>query len=288
MENQQQNKTKTEEIRGYLNKYQVRRGIAAGVIAAILITVLLLIIFSGGDKKTPDASVSPTPTFGLTLITPKPTVEPSAVPANKTSQKPRILIYHTHTDESFLKGAQTYKECGKGRTLNENYNVCKVGKTLKENLESRGFSVIQDTTDHDSFDFNNAYSYSLKTMEKYADRVDFYLDLHRDAYAQGSQKTLAANGKKYAYICFVVASGTDYDILPRTEACTKLAQKFTDTLNEICPGICKKVIFKPKARYNQHVSDQCLLVEIGTEENTLEEVCASTELLAQAFEILYE
>ena len=44
-------KTKAEEIRGYLNKYQVRRGIAAGVIAAILITVLLLIIFSGGDKK---------------------------------------------------------------------------------------------------------------------------------------------------------------------------------------------------------------------------------------------
>ena len=59
-------------------------------------------------------------------------------------------------------------------------------------------------------------------------------------------------------------------------------------MNELCPGIAKGIIFKDKTRFNQHVSGSCLLIEMGNEQNTLEQVKASAEIVAAAMNDIIE
>ena len=80
----------------------------------------------------------------------------------------------------------------------------------------------------------------------------------------------------------VVANGENYKVKPNWQENYKLAKILTDKLNELCPGICKGIIFKDK-RFNQHVSDSCLLIEMGNEKNTLMQVEASASLVSLAF-----
>lgn len=201
-------------------------------------------------------------------------------------KKPSVLIYHTHTDEAFLKGDQEYVETSAGRTLNPDYSVVRVGKTFKTALESYGFSVIHDQTDNVSASFKNAYATSYNTIKKYIGSVDVYIDMHRDAYMGREPNALKSGDKEYAYVCFVVANGENYTQKPNWKENYKLALQLTNTLNELCPGIAKDIIFK-NTRFNQHVSNSCLLIEMGNEKNTLEQVNASAELIAQAFDKVY-
>ena len=213
--------------------------------------------------------------------TPQP--QASEPPAEK---KPSVLLYHTHTDEAFLKGDQDYVETSAGRTLNPDYSVVRVGKTLKTALEQYGFSVIHDQTDNVSASFKDAYQTSYNTIKKYIGSVDIYIDMHRDAY-MGREPNFLKNGEReYAYVCFVVANGENYTQKPNWQENYKLALQLTNKLNELCPGIAKDIIFK-NARFNQHISTSCLLIEMGNEKNTLEQVNASAEIVAQAFNEIY-
>ncbi len=200
--------------------------------------------------------------------------------------RPPILIYHTHTNEAFFKGDQDYVETSSGRTKNQEYNVVAVGDTLKTALEGYGFSVIHDKTDNEAKGFNQAYQTSYATIEPYIGKVNVFIDLHRDAYMGQQPNCLETENGDYAYICFVVARGENYTYKPNWQENYKLAQKLTDKLNELCPGVCKDIIFK-NTRFNQHVSDSCLLIEVGNEKNSLEEVKASAKLTAQAFNIVF-
>lgn len=209
----------------------------------------------------------------------------TAVPETTKIEKSSILIYHTHTDEAYLKGDKDYVETSTGRTLDPDFSVVSVGKTLSDKLTEYGFNVIHDETDNVSAGFNKAYQTSLKTIEKYSN-VDIYIDLHRDAYMGREPNFLSHNGTEYAHVCFVVANGENYTHKPHWQENYKKAQIMTNKLNEICPGIAKEVIFR-NARYNQHLSDCCLLIEMGNEQNTLEQVKASAEIVAQAFNEIF-
>ena len=215
--------------------------------------------------------------------TPAPTEAPS-IPA---VERPAVLIYHTHTDEAYLKGDQDYIETSVGRTMNADYSVVSVGDTLSDALQTYGFRVIHDTTDHVSGGFNQAYEASLRTIKRYIGQTDIFIDLHRDAYYGQSPHTVTQNGTEYARMCFVVAKGTQYSDPPHWEANQALAQKLTDQINALCPGVARPLIFKDK-RFNQHVGDACLLIEMGDEENTLEQVKNTARLVADAFDRLWE
>ena len=193
-----------------------------------------------------------------------------------------VLIYHTHSDEAFLKGEQDYVETSVGRTKNQDYSIIKVGDTFKTNLQNLGFNVIHDKTDNVRNGFYNAYDTSYQTIKQYIGKVDIYVDMHRDAYSGKEPNFVSNNGQEYAYIAFVVANGENYKVKPNWQENYKLAKILTDKLNELCPGICKGIIFKDK-RFNQHVSDSCLLIEMGNEKNTLMQVEASASLVSLAF-----
>ena len=198
---------------------------------------------------------------------------------------PTVLIYHTHTDEAYLKGDKNYVETSVGRSLDQNYNVVAVGAYLKQALEEKGFAVIHDKTDNVSESFSNAYQKSYDTIKQYIGTVDIYIDLHRDAY-YGQDRDVAFSGEVYSHICFVVANGQNYSQKPNWKENYALALSLTEQVNSIVPDMANDIIFK-SARYNQHVSTSSLLIEMGHEENDIEAVKRSAKIVAQAFAEFY-
>lgn len=207
--------------------------------------------------------------------------------------QPRILIYHTHTTEAYTQTSKDkYIETGSWRTKNEDKNIVAVGEKLASLLRDKyGFAVLHDKTNHEPPALKTSYSRSLETMEDYKSRypsLTTFIDVHRDAYnVKGENKDFVEiNGKRYARMMFVVgtgkgATGTGFDVMPDFEANYALAKAITDKLTAIHPKLMREIRVKT-GRYNQHITNQCLLVEIGHNANTLEEALNSIELLAQA------
>lgn len=197
---------------------------------------------------------------------------------------PKILIYHTHTTESFLKSAE---EIGKSntpsRTTNNKYNVVRIGDALINNLKKYSIDVLHNTTIHDS-DYNSSYVKSLNTLTSYVDKypsLKIAIDLHRDAASEGKLRPVKKiNGKNFAEIMFVI--GTDAKLNnPKWRENLKLAIQVQARLNEICPGIAKP-IYVSKNRYNQHLINGSVIVEIGGDGNVIDECIRSTSYLAEA------
>lgn len=208
------------------------------------------------------------------------------------SDVPTILIYHTHTLEAYTPTEQyPYKEKGGDwRTTDNTRNIVTVGEKLAEELRSYGFNVIHDTTNHEPPKLSTAYERSLETMKKYKKEYPglvMFIDLHRDAC--GSNVTddyCVINGEKTARVMFVVgtgkgATGTGFSEMPDFDSNYALASSITEYLRDINSGLVREIRVKT-GRYNQHISDHCLLIEIGHNMNTLEEALAATPHVAKA------
>jgi len=213
------------------------------------------------------------------------------LPIRIMPEEPRILFYSTHSRESYRKEAgQEYTEVSAQRTDDVRYNVLGVGAELKRILQSEyQITSIADMTNHEPPEHGTAYSRSLQTVSeivKAQPGLEMIVDVHRDAYIEGMARALEYEGVSYARIAFVVGTGkgktgAGFSVMPDWESNLALAQQLTDRLNSMIPGLCKEPILR-EGRYNQHVSDHSLLVEIGHNENTLDEVQASLPYLARA------
>lgn len=210
--------------------------------------------------------------------------------------EPRILIYHTHATEAYFKTDDcTYEDSSKWRTLDNEKNMIAVGEKLAESLRGYGIAVLHDTTNHEPPKLATAYSRSVVTMEKYRDKypsLTMFIDVHRDAYGNDPKEIadyVTIDGKEYARIMFVVgtgkgATGTGYSEMPDFEKNYALAERITKYLAAIDEGLVRDIRVKP-GRYNQHISEQCLLAEVGHNANTLEQALNSAELLAKAIAV---
>ncbi len=205
-------------------------------------------------------------------------------PTAKPAPRGTILIYHTHTNESYRKApGESYHETEAWRTDDQNHSVVRVGEVLDGLLTDRGFDVTHDVTNHEPPDLGTAYERSLKTIASYPETFDLYIDLHRDAYTPLVYKTLSvkAGGQDVAQLMLLVGNGKGFDdapaYFPKNLA---YARKLTAALNALAPGICQDVMVK-NGRYNQHLG-LSILVEAGHNENTLMEAIQSMTYLADA------
>lgn len=210
---------------------------------------------------------------------------------NTSKKGPQILVYHTHTTESFLKSIDEYTMKNiASRSSNNNYNVVKVGDALINNFKKYNINVLHNSTIHD-LDYNSSYVKSLKTLTDYVDKypsLKMTIDLHRDALGEGKLRVVKKiNGKNVAQIMFVI--GTDSKLSnPKWKENLKLAIKVQERLNEICPGLAKP-IYISKNRYNQHLTNGSVIVEIGGDGNVIDECVRSTSYLAQAInDVIYK
>jgi stage II sporulation protein P len=200
--------------------------------------------------------------------------------ANIDYSKPVVIIYHTHATESYQPVTE-----GNFHSLNEYGTVREVGAVLAKELEAKGVQVIHNKTIHDSPSYSQSYTRSLETinslMSKY-ESAKIIVDLHRDAaaYTGNKPKTVTINNNTIAGYAMVIGNGN-----PNVEALRNFANHINKTAEKLYPGFKGKIIEK-QYKFNQHVSDYYVLLEVGNNENTIEQAKGTgkyfAEVLAEA------
>ena len=205
---------------------------------------------------------------------------------NFSRKGPKVLIYHTHTSESYVLKEQDLGKKGVASfNSNPKYNVVRVGEELARYLKKYGIETLHNGTVHDK-KRNAAYGVSINTLQSYMKSypsIKVFIDIHRDGLDVSKPKLRMVkkiNGKNAAQVMFVM--GTN-DLLPNPhwEENLKFALKVQQKLNEKYPGLARPVWIVGK-RYNQQVSNQAVLIEVGGDGNLLSECIESTKYLAEA------
>jgi len=200
----------------------------------------------------------------------------------KDPSVPQILIYHTHSQE-------TYADYAAG---NKKATVVELGNRLTALLEEKGYQVLHDTTSYDmaagKLDRNHAYNYALDgimgILQKYPS-IQVVLDLHRDGVKESLHMVRTVNGKATAPIMFFNGMSQtpegEIEYLKNPYKTENLAFSLQMQLlaEEEYPDLTRKIFLKG-LRYNLHVRPRSALIEVGAQTNTLEEALNAMEPLA--------
>ena len=215
-------------------------------------------------------------------------IEIEIVAATVAPEAPkRVLIYHTHTHEAYEQVADDpYVAVEAWRTTDADYSVVRVGEALSERLRHLGLEVVHDCTDHEGDQLSTAYTRSLKTLQSYTEPFDLYIDLHRDAWAEGEVKTVSGqSGQLMAPLMVLIGNGKGFDEKPFYKENYAFARALEARINAIEPGLCKPVLVKD-GRYNQHIGAPAILIEVGHNRNTLRQALNAVPPLAEALQAL--
>jgi len=205
-------------------------------------------------------------------------------PSLELAKKPvEVAIYHTHNAETYIPLDKKSKVQGK------NGGITLVGEEIIKTLAENGVWGVQDLTIHDHPNFPRSYLESKKTASRLLNEypeLKVLIDLHRDAGIPRKQTT-TVDGQESAMIMFVVGNGQGIPN-PHWQENLTLARKIANRLEEKYPGIVKAVRIK-NGCYNQNLSPKAILVEIGSDKNTLEEALVAGRCLGEVLaEIIQE
>jgi stage II sporulation protein P len=192
--------------------------------------------------------------------------------------EPLVLIYHTHATESYQPVSE-----GNFHTVEEKGTVREVGAVLKASLEAKGISVLHDKAIHDSPSYSKSYSRSLEAIKKILGTnpsVRIIIDLHRDAasYKGNNKQAFTVGDKTAAQFCLVVGEGNE-----NSQELKEFANKINQTANRLYPGFSKGIILK-EYKYNQYIADDYILLEMGNNQNHIDEARLSATLFADVIE----
>lgn len=199
--------------------------------------------------------------------------------------KENIVIFHTHTCESYTASEQyPYQPTGNYRTTDNNYSVVRVGNELTNYLTQYGYNVIHNTNYHDYPTYTGSYNRSLKTVEGILSGVnsDIIIDLHRDAISSNSgyAPTVRIGDDYAAQLMFVIGTNGGGLWHPNWNSNLQFAVKVQEKANEMYPGLFKPVILR-NSRYNQHLGKAACIIEVGATGNTLEQCLTSMKYLSK-------
>ncbi|MGN0277275.1 MAG: stage II sporulation protein P [Hominisplanchenecus sp.] len=207
----------------------------------------------------------------------------------KNAGKPQILIYHTHSQEAFADSVSG----------DVSATIVGMGDYLTELLtEKYGYCVIHNTSVFDmidgKLDRNAAYNLAEAEISQILEEnpsVEVVIDLHRDGL-EGEKMVTDINGKPTAKIMFFnglsrTARNGTIDYLPNPYIAENLAFSFQLQLKaeEYYPGFTRN-IYLQSLRYNLHLKPRALLVEAGSQLNTVEEEKNAMEPLADILDMV--
>lgn len=205
--------------------------------------------------------------------------ESSFLPNFTVSDKdePLVLIYHTHTTESYEPYVREhYDSSFNYRTTDNTKNVVMVGDAIQAELEAQGIGVIHATAVHDYPSYNGSYGRSRETilpiLEKYPS-IKVVLDIHRDAIsAEGVayQPFVEIDGREASQI--MIISGCDDGTLgmPNYMENFHFACALQQKLETDHAGLTRPILFDYR-HYNQDLTNGSLLIEVGSHGNTLQQ-----------------
>ncbi len=200
-----------------------------------------------------------------------------------------VLILHTHTTESYTPSEKySYTPSDTDRTQDKNYNMARVGDEIKNILTKSGIKVYHDTTINDYPSYNGSYNRSSANASAYIKNdpsIKIVLDVHRDAI-EGN------NGEKVKYItnidgkdvaCIMMVVGSDLSGLKHDnwETNMSFAVQLQQHIESIYPSLCRPINFRSQ-RFNQQLAPGALIIEVGTNGNTLDEALLGATYFANA------
>ncbi len=198
-------------------------------------------------------------------------------------ENPTIYIYNTHQTEEYKP--TSYLE------YSVNPNVLMASYILEEQLSKKGHVVLVEEESvsklRTTLGLNYAGSYKvtrsmMENAKKNNPTLKYYIDLHRDSLTR-DKTTLTVDGKSYAKILFIVGlENTNY------QENLDFTNKISDLLNQKVKGLSKGIYKKEgplvNGVYNQDFSNRVILIELGGNENTIDEVYRSLIVLGEVLD----
>ncbi len=190
-----------------------------------------------------------------------------------TSSQPLISIYHTHTDECYIPTDGQAAIAGKG-------SIMLVGDAFQTRLTELHYQVDHDKTLHDPHDAN-AYQRSRRTFMRLLQQQPVALfDVHRDS-APLAIYNYNLNGQDLTKILLVV--GRENQNINTTLDYAKSIKNAADNKYQ---GLIRG-IFIAHGNYNQDLNPKAMLIEIGTQYNSLEQAQRSIALFADVLPAIF-
>lgn len=192
---------------------------------------------------------------------------------------PVLYIYNTHQLETYS-----------GEGLNNMVpNVMMAGSLLTEKLNKKGIKTVFEDTNLYNFisemglPKNELYGGSRvfisNAKEKYPS-LKYYIDLHRDSVNKDIS-TINIDNKNYARVLFVLGISN-----PNYENNKKMMSRINEIINENYPGLSRGIydvdIPDWPEIYNQDIDNNAILIELGAEYNTMNEVLNTIDVLSNS------
>lgn len=199
------------------------------------------------------------------------------------NSNPQILIYHTHSQESFIDSVEGDVDT----------SIVGIGDYLAGLLHDRyGYNVLHNRASYDlidgRLDRNKAYTLALTDIEKLLEEnpsIEVVIDLHRDGI-DGKKLVTNVNGQETAQLMFFNGlsytnknGAISYLENPYLEENLAFSLQLQLEAAKYYPGAMRKIYLKGY-RYNMHVRPKSLLVESGTQNNTVQEEKNAMNVLA--------
>lgn len=205
--------------------------------------------------------------------------------------KPSVLIFHTHTTETYqLVDRDYYPTDNVTRSEDSARNMVRIGNAICEQLDAAGIKYIHDTKIHDKR-YTGAYDNSRETAVEYMKKypsIQVVLDVHRDAVERTDgtkiKPVATINGKKAAQIMIISGcqeEGNGLTEFPDWKQNLVFALKLQKIAEENFEGLMRPLYFCPRM-YNMNLTHCSLLLEIGSDSNTLEEAEYSGRCIGNA------
>lgn len=177
----------------------------------------------------------------------------------------KVYIYNTHQGEQYVS-----------------FNVVEGAHYLKQSLEQKGYQCDVESNDFEqyksahSITYDKSYTVSKMYLEQSLSNhgnYDLIIDFHRDSIDK-NLSTITHGDKNYAKIMFVVGKSSG-----KFEKVNQMSEDLSNRANAIVPKISRGVYVK-QSHYNQGTSDNMVLIEVGAQSNTKEEIMNTVDVLS--------
>jgi stage II sporulation protein P len=188
--------------------------------------------------------------------------------AQPFDKRGNILLYCTHSDESYAPSDGTHSRPGGG-------GIFDVAEAFRDGLRERGINAVLDKTPHDPHDagaYRRSRQTAINLIKQYSPVVAIF-DIHRDAVPGHVYVTRVA-GQPMTKVRIVVGSRNQ-----NRKANEELAYKIKAVADKVYPGLIKDIYIGAGA-YNQELSPRSLIFEFGTHENSKESAQRSARYMA--------
>lgn len=204
-----------------------------------------------------------------------------------TQPGPHILIYHTHSQEAFADSIVGDKST----------TIVGAGAKLAELLrEEYGYEVYHHTGEYDVDTRDDAYAKSAPALEEILaqyPQIQVIIDLHRDGVDESRHLVAEWEGRTVAQFMFFnglsylnTKGSIEYLPNPNLQGNLALSYQTTVTANEYYPGLVRRTYLNGY-RYNMHYREKSLLIELGAQTNTVDEIMSACEPLAHVLDIVF-